>query len=98
MILTLVRLGVPNQSTTDCGSETTGQSAFANALQLGLSINQCTNHNIVIEKGWWRLHTLWGDNIIAFFEGIKEGIYNIQTPGHQYVLLIYLGALRVLIL
>jgi hypothetical protein len=50
-------------------------------------------HNIVTEKGWWRLHTLWGDNIIAFFEeGIKEGIYNIQTPGHQYVLLIYLGA------
>ena len=43
-------------------------------------------HNIVIEKGWWRLHTLWGDNVVAFFEdGIKQGIYNIDSPGHQYV-------------
>lgn len=43
-------------------------------------------HNIVIEKGWWRLHTLWGDNVVAFFEqGIKQGVYNIDSPGHQYV-------------
>lgn len=51
-------------------------------------------HNIVIEKGWWRLHTLWGDNMVAFFEqGIKQGVYNIDSPGHQYVHIDYLSFL-----
>ena len=45
-----------------------------------------STHNIVIEKGWWRLHTFWGDNVVAFFEqGIEQGVYNIDSPGHQYV-------------
>ncbi len=47
-------------------------------------------HNIVIEKGWWRLHTHWGDNIVAFFEkGVQDGIYDIDTPGHRYEAVFY---------
>ena len=40
-------------------------------------------HNIVIEKGWWRFRTRWGDDIVAFFEqGVADGVYDPDAIGH----------------
>jgi hypothetical protein len=42
--------------------------------------------NTIIEKGWRRFKLGWGDNIVRFFDsGVTRGIYDLNSPGHQYV-------------
>jgi hypothetical protein len=40
-------------------------------------------HNILIERGWFRLRLYWGDNVYIFFmRGQELGIYNAENPQH----------------
>ncbi|KZP06766.1 hypothetical protein FIBSPDRAFT_914630 [Athelia psychrophila] len=91
--------GIPLQSTTDCGSETTDMYGFANALRelfaSHLPIDELpahrflkSIHNITIERGWLRLRIQWGDNVKVFWEA-GAGIYNASDP-QQYELVQYL--------
>ncbi|KAF8324691.1 uncharacterized protein EI90DRAFT_3281949 [Cantharellus anzutake] len=84
--------GIPKQSTTDHGSETTVQFGFANALRDAFypDSNSCDSpahrflqsiHNITIERGWHRLKVQWGDDVLVFYQhGIDEGICNLSNP------------------
>ncbi|KAF8486785.1 hypothetical protein DFH94DRAFT_796573 [Russula ochroleuca] len=87
--------GMPMQSTTDCGSETTLMYALASALREYFSPNLDLDelpahvfvkslHNITIERGWLRLCLQWGDNVKVFWEAGSE-IYN-PTNQHHYEL------------
>ncbi|KAG1748682.1 hypothetical protein EDB19DRAFT_1905026 [Suillus lakei] len=71
--------GMPLQTTTDCGSETTEVYGFATALSV---------HNITIERGWLRVRVQWGDNVKVFWEAGEE-IYNDMDP-QQYDLVQWL--------
>ena len=103
-------LGMPLQTKTDCGSETTGTYAFGNLLRYVLtgcyfsySYRSCREyfapnidredvpahrflrsvHNIVIERGWLRLRSVWGDNVyLEFIKGVEDGTYNEDDPVH----------------
>ncbi|KAF8579866.1 hypothetical protein K439DRAFT_1648370 [Ramaria rubella] len=66
--------GMPIQSTTDCGSETTVMYGFASTLHEAFSpelpITELLAHlfmpsicNTTIECGWLQLHLQWGDNV-----------------------------------
>ncbi|KAH7904483.1 hypothetical protein BJ138DRAFT_1019103 [Hygrophoropsis aurantiaca] len=87
--------GMPIQTTTDCGSETTEVYGFANALREyfspHLDINELPAHrfmksvkNITIERGWLQLRLKWGDNVKVFWEA-GRGTYN-EMDAHQYEL------------
>ncbi|KAG1845558.1 hypothetical protein F4604DRAFT_1662541 [Suillus subluteus] len=91
--------GMPLQTTTDCGSETTEVYGFANALREIFSPNLPTDelpahrflksvHNITIERGWLRVRVQWGDNVKIFWEAGEE-IYNDMDP-RQYDLVQWL--------
>ncbi|KAF8329718.1 uncharacterized protein EI90DRAFT_3061677 [Cantharellus anzutake] len=86
--------GMPVQSTTDHGSETTLMCAYAHALREffypELDGNEIPVHrftsstrNIVIERGWLRLREEFGDNMVLVFrQGEEEGIYNPENLEH----------------
>ncbi|KAG1725924.1 hypothetical protein EDB19DRAFT_1914861 [Suillus lakei] len=91
--------GMPLQTTTDCGSETTEVYGFATALREFFSPNLSTDelpahqflksvHNIMIERGWLRVRVQWGDNVKVFWEAGEE-IYNNMDP-RQYDLVQWL--------
>ncbi|KIK32618.1 hypothetical protein CY34DRAFT_18913 [Suillus luteus UH-Slu-Lm8-n1] len=91
--------GMPLQTTTDCGSETTDVYGFATALREIFSPNLSTDelpahrflksvHNITIERGWLRVRVQWGDNVKVFWEAGEE-IYNDMDP-RQYALVQWL--------
>ncbi|RDX41373.1 hypothetical protein OH76DRAFT_1423158 [Lentinus brumalis] len=93
------RGGMPVQTTTDRGSETTGVYAFASALReefsRDLPVDQLPAHrflpsieNTTIERGWLRLRLEWGDDVKLFWEAGKD-IYNEMDP-RQYELVQYL--------
>ncbi|KAF9474800.1 hypothetical protein BDN70DRAFT_815066 [Pholiota conissans] len=86
--------GMPIQSTTDCGSETTRMFALADALRAAFS-DLPTNgeqpahrfmrsvHNITVEHGWYRLRVSWGDNIKATYESGSH-LYNpLDATQHE---------------
>jgi len=38
-------------------------------------------HNIVIERGWLCLRSVWGDNVyVEFMKGVEDGTYNEDDP------------------
>lgn len=40
-------------------------------------------HNIVIERGWLRLRSLWGDNVyLKYVKGIEAGLYDENNEVH----------------
>ncbi|KAG1750783.1 hypothetical protein EDB19DRAFT_1893324 [Suillus lakei] len=91
--------GMPLQTTTDCGSETTEVYGFANALREIFSPNLPTDklpahrflksvHNITVERGWLCVRVQWGDNMKIFWEASEE-IYNDMDP-RQYDLVQWL--------
>ncbi|KAF8589668.1 hypothetical protein K439DRAFT_1383140 [Ramaria rubella] len=93
--------GMPIQSTTDCGSETTKMYGFANALREAFSpelpITELPAHqflqsirNTTIERGWLRVRLQWSDNIkVIWEEGVQKYEYNSNDP-QQYDLVRWL--------
>ncbi|KAI0719352.1 hypothetical protein C8T65DRAFT_693334 [Cerioporus squamosus] len=86
------RGGMPLQTTTDRGSETTGVYAFASALReefaADLPVDELPAHrflpsieNTTIERGWLRLRLEWGDDVKIFWEAGRD-IYDEMNPGH----------------
>ncbi|EDR05062.1 uncharacterized protein LACBIDRAFT_303846 [Laccaria bicolor S238N-H82] len=83
--------GMPLQSTTDCGLETTLMFGLANALreQFSPELNEVnigpahcfmkSVHNITIERGWNQVHNKWGTNIKMFWENSAE-VYDSSNP------------------
>ncbi|TFK78072.1 hypothetical protein K466DRAFT_507789, partial [Polyporus arcularius HHB13444] len=93
------RGGMPLQTTTDRGSETTGVYAFASALReefaADLPVDELPAHrflpsieNTTIERGWLRLRLEWGDDVKIFWEAGKD-VYDEMDPDH-YDLVQYL--------
>ncbi|TFK51655.1 hypothetical protein OE88DRAFT_1628795 [Heliocybe sulcata] len=91
--------GIPIQSTTDCGSETTRVYGFANALREAfapeLPISELpahrflkSIHNTPMERGWLRLRLQWGDNVKVFWEAGAH-LYNSDDPRQRYVELVH---------
>ncbi|KJA25629.1 hypothetical protein HYPSUDRAFT_85343 [Hypholoma sublateritium FD-334 SS-4] len=92
--------GMPIQSTTDCGSETTLIYGLACALrehfapemdEAGIGAAHVflkSIYNITIERGWLRIRLTWGDNVKLFWKA-GEGIYNPTIP-KQYELVQWL--------
>ncbi|KAG1884584.1 hypothetical protein F4604DRAFT_1878644 [Suillus subluteus] len=83
--------GIPIQTTTDCGSETTEIYGFGTLLP-HLSLNELpahkflkSVHNTTIECGWLRLRLQWGDNVKVFWEA-GRGMYNEMDPRHYDLL------------
>ncbi|KAL0567778.1 hypothetical protein V5O48_014215 [Marasmius crinis-equi] len=85
--------GMPVQSTTDCGSETTRVFALANALREYFSpeLNSQETpahrflrsvHNVTIERGWLQLRLQWGLNVKKFWEA-GLNIYDPLDKDHQ---------------
>ncbi|KAG1758415.1 hypothetical protein EDD22DRAFT_981416 [Suillus occidentalis] len=59
--------GMPLQTTTDCGSETTEVYGFATALR------SCSQH--YDQTGWLRVRLQWGDNVKVFWEaGVSSNV------------------------
>ncbi|KIM43482.1 hypothetical protein M413DRAFT_443403 [Hebeloma cylindrosporum] len=87
--------GMPLQTTTDCGSETTQLHAIAQALRdaFHTDINNLETpahvyvrsvHNIAIERSWLRLRLEFGDSaVICFKKGKEDGIYLPHLPEHM---------------
>ncbi|KAG2133446.1 hypothetical protein BD769DRAFT_1627428 [Suillus cothurnatus] len=91
--------GMPIQTTTDCGSETTEIYGFANALREHFSPHLSLDelpahkflksvHNTTIERGWLRLRLQWGENVKIFWEA-GSGIYD-EMDLRQYDLVQWL--------
>jgi len=87
---------MPLQSSTDCGSETTKLFGLINGLraifhpdfdlsELPAHVYLRSVHNISIERSWLRLRLDWSDNVVMFFKGIEDGLYNLSDPD-QYEL------------
>ncbi|KAJ7200806.1 hypothetical protein GGX14DRAFT_371973 [Mycena pura] len=87
--------GMPTQTITDCGSETTELFAVATTLRNcyhpefdptnELPAHQYLRsvHNIEVERSWYRLRLDFGDNaVLKFQEGIIEGWYQPHDPDH----------------
>ncbi|KAJ7214151.1 hypothetical protein C8J57DRAFT_1601861 [Mycena rebaudengoi] len=84
--------GVPLQTSTDCGSETTTLYGIVNAIRLmwhgDISsadvpphVYLRSVHNISIERQWLRLRLDFGDSaVINFQKGVVEGTYNSAEP------------------
>ncbi|KAF8714408.1 hypothetical protein AX14_012714 [Amanita brunnescens Koide BX004] len=86
--------GMPLQSTTDCGSETTQLHAIAKALRDAFHPDVCgvetpahvyvrSVHNISIERSWLRLRLEFGDSaVVAFKKAEEDGVYLPHIPEH----------------
>ncbi|KAJ6622518.1 hypothetical protein B0H10DRAFT_2162751 [Mycena sp. CBHHK59/15] len=89
--------GIPLQTTTDCGSETTLLYGIVNALrqrfhpdidsiEVPPHVYLRSVHNISVERQWLRLRLDFGDNcVLAYNQGIENGQYNSNDPD-QYEL------------
>ncbi|KAJ7474431.1 hypothetical protein B0H11DRAFT_2158685 [Mycena galericulata] len=89
--------GMPIQTTTDCGSETTLLYGIVNTLrqiyhsdidsvEVPPHVYLRSVHNISVERQWLRLRLDFGDNcVLAFNEGVAKGYYNSEDP-EQYEL------------
>ncbi|KAL1938193.1 hypothetical protein VTO73DRAFT_11837 [Trametes versicolor] len=84
--------GMPVQTTTDRGSETSTVYGFANALREefapNLPLAELPAHrfmrsiqNTTIERGWLRLRLEWGDDVKVFWEAGKD-IYDEMNESH----------------
>lgn len=94
--LSLVRSlgGMPIQTTTDCGSETTVVYGLANALREAIGVDRDTTkpahkflrsvHNIRIERGWVDFRQGLGHNVPHFWEN-GEGVYVEGNLTHEYL-------------
>jgi hypothetical protein len=90
-------LGLPIQTTTDCGSETTMVYGLATALRWChipswySFINEVpahrflrSIHNITIERGWSQLKFQFDANVDKFWdEGTLNGIYDEYDERHR---------------
>ncbi|KAF9470531.1 hypothetical protein BDN70DRAFT_888988 [Pholiota conissans] len=86
--------GMPVQSTTDCGSETTRMFALATALRdlfSDLDSEESPAHrfmrsinNITIERGWLRFRLALGDTLIAIW---RSGSHLYNPMDEQHLLL-----------
>ncbi|THH28069.1 hypothetical protein EUX98_g6112 [Antrodiella citrinella] len=96
--------GVPLQSTTDCGSETTLMYGLANALREAVSPDLPTSelpahrflrsvHNITIERGWIPVRHEVGDNVHVFWEAGAD-VYDANDEDH-YILARWLFSILV---
>ncbi|KIJ38228.1 hypothetical protein M422DRAFT_176939 [Sphaerobolus stellatus SS14] len=86
--------GLPIQTTTDCGSETTMVYGLATALREAffpeLPVDEVpahrflkSIHNITIECGWAQLKFQFDANVDEFWDqGILQGIYDIYDDRH----------------
>ncbi|KAF7362207.1 hypothetical protein MVEN_00566900 [Mycena venus] len=86
--------GVPLQTTTDCGSETTLLYGIVNAIRdmfhPGLKEAQIqahnylrSVHNIAVERTWLRLRLEFGDTaVLNFNQGIADLKYDNADPDH----------------
>ncbi|KAF8714409.1 hypothetical protein AX14_012714 [Amanita brunnescens Koide BX004] len=98
--------GMPLQSTTDCGSETTQLHAIAKALRDAFHPDVCgvetpahvyvrSVHNISIERSWLRLRLEFGDSaVVAFKKAEEDGVYLPHIPEHMFVQLFLLSSLN----
>ncbi|KAJ7161620.1 hypothetical protein C8R46DRAFT_1164479 [Mycena filopes] len=89
--------GLPIQTTTDCGSETTLLYGVVNALrqQFHADIDSAeipphvylrSVHNVSVERQWLHLRMDFGDScVVTFNQGINDGRYNSSDPD-QYEL------------
>ncbi|KAF8580104.1 hypothetical protein K439DRAFT_1648289 [Ramaria rubella] len=95
LILVEEQGGMPIQTTTDCGSETTVVYGLANALREAylpdLPIEEVPTHrflksihNITIERGWLCTRLQWGENVKIYWEEGND-VYDPTNP-HQYEL------------
>ncbi|KAG6836604.1 hypothetical protein H0H93_006154 [Arthromyces matolae] len=87
--------GIPEQLSTDCGSETTLLHGLQNALreifhgdvdlrELPAHVYLRSVHNIVIERSWGHLQLDWGKTAVEVFErGQAEGWYDENDENHQ---------------
>ncbi|RDB24968.1 hypothetical protein Hypma_007391 [Hypsizygus marmoreus] len=87
--------GMPIQTSTDCGSETTEVFGFANALREMFSPNIDINalpahrflksiHNITIERGWLCFRLQFGDNVKVFWDA-GTALYVDSNPEHYHL-------------
>ncbi|KAF8182784.1 hypothetical protein K438DRAFT_1600522, partial [Mycena galopus ATCC 62051] len=87
--------GVPLQTTTDCGSETTMLYGIVNAIRdmfqpelaaAGVQAHtylRCV-HNISVECSWLRLRLDFGDNaVLNFNKGQEDGMYDSNDDDHR---------------
>ncbi|KAF7346248.1 hypothetical protein MSAN_01851900 [Mycena sanguinolenta] len=86
--------GVPLQTTTDCGSETTLLYGIVNAIrdiwhpelaEAGIRAHNYLRsvHNITVERTWLRLRLEFGDAaVLVFNKGIEDLVYNKDDPDH----------------
>ncbi|KAJ7210229.1 hypothetical protein C8J57DRAFT_1454178 [Mycena rebaudengoi] len=84
--------GVPLQTSTDCGSETTLLYGIVNAIRsmwhgdilsadVPPHVYLRSVHNISIERQWLRLRLDFGDSaVVNFQKGVIEGKYNSTNP------------------
>ncbi|KAJ7145031.1 hypothetical protein C8R46DRAFT_918900 [Mycena filopes] len=84
--------GIPIQTTTDCGSETTLLYGVVNSLRLQFHADIDSEelpphvylrsvHNVSVERQWLRLRMDFGDNCAATFnQGVIDGRYNSNNP------------------
>ncbi|KAJ6505041.1 hypothetical protein C8R45DRAFT_1051009 [Mycena sanguinolenta] len=89
--------GVPLQTTTDCGSETTLLYGIVNVIrdmfhpvlsEAGIQAHNYLRsvHNISVERTWLRLRLEFGDNaVLNFRQGIEDLKYDADDPD-QYEL------------
>ncbi|KAG8979807.1 hypothetical protein FRB90_007903, partial [Tulasnella sp. 427] len=96
LYLSLVRKygGIPNQTASDRGSETTKVYGLGTALReifvgeiaaddAPAHIYLRSVHNIVIERGWLRLRLEWGDAVAEFYDrGTDRGFIHTD-PNHS---------------
>ncbi|KAJ7084796.1 hypothetical protein B0H15DRAFT_381633 [Mycena belliarum] len=94
LFLCLVELygGVPLQTTTDCGSETTLLYGIVNAIRdvfhtelsdVGVRAHTYLRsvHNISVERSWLRLRLDFGDTaVLSFNQGVADGKYDSGDP------------------
>jgi len=86
--------GMPLQTTTDCGSETTQMYGIGNALRqifhpeydINVLPAHCylwSVHNISIERAWLRLRLEFGNNAVLEYEkGALDGIFDSENALH----------------
>ncbi|KAJ6515066.1 hypothetical protein C8R47DRAFT_1206416 [Mycena vitilis] len=89
--------GVPLQTTTDCGSETTLLYGIVNAIrdifhpalaEEGVRAHTYLRsvHNISVERSWLRMRLDFGDTaVLNFYQGVRDGKYDCDDPD-QYEL------------
>lgn len=83
-------IGVPLQTTTDCGSETTLLYGILpiplfhpDLAEAGVQAHTYLRsvHNISVERTWLRLRLEFGDTaVLNFNQGVADGRYNFEDP------------------